>query len=522
MRNEFVWFSILSTLFVGITGYFFPPFWSAFIFLIPLIILGYYDFFQKKHSIMRNYPILGRGRYIMEDLRPKIYQYFIEGETDGAPISRMFRSVIYQRAKLERDTTPFGTQMNVYAEGYEWINHSLNALNHHDINQDPRILIGGKDCSKPYSCSIFNISAMSFGSLSSNAIEALNGGAKIGNFAHNTGEGGLSPYHLKHGGDIIWQIGTGYFGCREKDGKFSDELFAKNAQEESVKMIEIKLSQGAKPGHGGILPGSKVTEEIAKIRNVHVGKSVISPPTHSEYQGYKGLLEFVQRLRKLSGGKPVGFKLCIGVQSEFLSLCREMLNSGIKPDFITIDGAEGGTGAAPLEFANSVGMPYREGLAFAHNALVGFGLREEIKILTSGKILTAFHIARALALGADACYSARAMMIALGCIQALECNTNICPTGVATQDKELSAGLIVSDKKVRVANYQKETIKAFIELIAAAGLNEATDLKRKHIYRRINMSEILRYDQIYNEIDSGSLLSKKHPEEFAIHMSEMD
>ncbi len=522
MRNEFVIFSILSTLFVGVTGFFFPPFWSAYIFLAPILIIGYYDFFQKKHAITRNYPFLGRGRYIMENLRPKIYQYFIEGETDGAPISRMFRSVIYQRAKQERDTTPFGTQMNVYSEGYEWMNHSLNALDHHEINNNPRVKIGGKQCTKPYECSIFNVSAMSFGSLSSNAIEALNGGAKMGGFAHNTGEGGLSPYHLKHGGDIIWQIGTGYFGCREKDGGFSEELFQENATKESVKMIEIKLSQGAKPGHGGILPASKVTEEIAKIRNVHVGETVISPPTHSEYSGHKGLLEFVQKLRKLSGGKPVGFKLCIGVQSEFLALCREMINTGIKPDFISIDGGEGGTGAAPLEFTNSMGMPFREGLAFAHNALVGFGLREDIKILTSGKILTAFHIARALALGADACYSARAMMIALGCIQALECNTNKCPTGVATQDKELMKGLEVDNKKIRVANYHKETVNAFIELIAAAGLKEAKDLKRKHIYRRISMSEIKRYDEIFKEIDKGSLLTKKHPEEFALHMSEMD
>lgn len=522
MRNEFVWFSILSTLFVGVTGIFFPPFWSAFIFLGPLIILGYYDFFQKKHAIMRNYPLLGRGRYIMENLRPKIYQYFIEGETDGAPINRMHRSVIYQRAKLERDTTPFGTQMDVYSEGYEWMNHSLNALDHHTINQDPRVQIGGKDCTKPYSCSIFNVSAMSFGSLSANAIEALNAGAKIGSFAHNTGEGGLSPYHLKHGGDIIWQIGTGYFGCRKKEGGFSDELFAENSQKESVKMIEIKLSQGAKPGHGGILPATKVTKEIAKIRNVHVGESVISPPTHSEFSGNRGLLEFIQKLRTLSGGKPVGFKLCIGVQSEFLALCKEMVETGIKPDFITIDGGEGGTGAAPLEFANSMGMPFREGLAFAHNALIGFGIREEIKILTSGKILTAFHIARALALGADVCYSARAMMIALGCIQALECNTNKCPTGVATQDKELMKGLEVNNKKVRVANFQKVTINAFLELIAAAGLDEAEDLERKHIYRRISMSEIKRYDQLFKEIPKGSLLKKHHPDAFALHMSEID
>ncbi|MGB1018458.1 MAG: FMN-binding glutamate synthase family protein [Chitinophagales bacterium] len=521
MRNEFIVFSIVSLVLVGVLSYFFNwAIWSLII-LLPIIILGYYDFFQKKHAIMRNYPILGRGRYIMEELRPKIYQYFIEGETDGAPISRMFRSVIYQRAKKVRDTTPFGTQTNLYAEGYEWMNHSLNAKNVHEVNENPRVIIGGSDCTQAYSASIFNVSAMSFGSLSSNAIEALNGGAKIGGFAHNTGEGGLSPYHLKHGGDIIWQIGTGYFGCRKKEGGFSEELFQKNASKESVKMIEIKLSQGAKPGHGGILPASKVTEEIAEIRNVPIGENVLSPPSHTAFNGFKGMLHFIKKLRTLSGGKPIGIKLCIGVQSEFLALCKEMIAEGIKPDFISVDGGEGGTGAAPLEFANSMGMPYIEGLAFTHNALVGFGIREEIKIIASGKIINGFHMARAIALGADACYSARAMMIALGCIQALECNTNKCPTGVATQDKELSAGLNVKDKKHRVANYQKETIHAFLEMLAASGLKEPHQLNRTHIYRRISMSEIKRYDQLYKYIPNGSLLSKTHPEEFALHMSEI-
>jgi len=522
MRNEFIVFSILSPIILGVFSYFFPNAVWLFIILIPLIILGYYDFFQKRRAIMRNYPILGRGRYLMEDLRPKIYQYFIESETNGAPIDRMSRSVIYQRAKKERDSIPFGTQLNVYAEGYEWMNHSMHALSHETLNKEPRVLIGGKDCTKPYNASIFNVSAMSFGSLSSNAIEALNGGAKIGGFAHNTGEGGLSPYHLKHGGDIIWQIGTGYFGCREKEGGFSEKLFQENATKESVKMIEIKLSQGAKPGHGGILPGSKVTAEIAAIRNVHIGQTVFSPPSHSEFSDFAGMLHFIQKLRTLSGGKPVGIKLCIGVQSEFLSLCKEMIRLNIKPDFITIDGGEGGTGAAPLEFTNSMGMPYVEGLAFAHNALVGFGLRKEIKILASGKIITGFHIAKAIALGADACYSARAMMIALGCIQALECNSNTCPTGVATQDKELSAGLNVNDKKVRVANFHQETIHAFIEMIAAAGLKSPQELNRKHIYRRVSSSRIKRYDQLYSYIAENSLLSKTHPEEFALHMSEAE
>lgn len=522
MRNEFIIFSILSTLILGIISYFVPSAIWWFIILGPINIIGYYDLFQKKRAIMRNYPVLGRGRYIMEELRPKIYQYFIEGETNGAPIDRMSRSVVYQRAKKVRDSVPFGTQLNVYSEGYEWMNHSLYPLDHHDLDQDPRVLIGGKDCTKPYSASILNISAMSFGSLSGNAIEALNGGAKLGNFAHNTGEGGLSPYHLKHGGDIIWQIGSGYFGCRKKEGGFNEELFKENATRECVKMIEIKLSQGAKPGHGGILPASKVTAEIAAIRNVHIGEVVISPPAHQEFSDYKGMLHFIKRLRTLSGGKPVGIKLCIGVQSEFLSLCKEMLKEDIMPDFITIDGGEGGTGAAPLEFTNSIGMPYVEGLAFAHNALVGFGIRKEIKILTAGKIINGFDIAKALALGADACNSARAMMIALGCIQALLCNTNRCPTGVATQDKELSSGLDVADKKYRVANYHKETISSFLEMLAAAGLKTPQELNRKHIYRRISMSKIKRFDQLYSYIPENSLLSKTYPENFALHMSETD
>lgn len=522
MRNEFVIFSILSTLLLGVLSYFFPFAIWFFIFLAPIIILGYYDFFQKKHAILRNYPILGRGRYIMEELRPKIYQYFIEGETDGAPINRMSRSVIYQRAKKERDTKPFGTQLNVYSEGYEWMNHSINALDHHKLDQDPRVLIGGKDCKQPYSASIFNISAMSFGSLSANAIEALNGGAKIGNFAHNTGEGGLSPYHLKHKGDLIWQIGTGYFGCRKKEGGFSEELYKENSSLESVKMIELKLSQGAKPGHGGILPGPKVTAEIAKIRNVEQGKSVISPPCHQEFSDFKGMLHFIKKLRDLSGGKPVGIKLCIGIQSEFLQLCKEMIAVDIKPDFITIDGGEGGTGAAPLEFTNSMGMPYVEGLAFAHNALVGFGIREEIKLLTAGKIITGFHLAKAIALGADVCYSARAMMIALGCIQALECNTNKCPTGVATQDKELMSGLNVPDKKERVASFHKETVNAFIEMIAAAGLKSPKELNRKHIYRRVSMSKIKRFDELFGYVEKNSLHNKLHPEEFVLHMKDVE
>ena len=507
MRNEFTAFSILSLLVVaGISWFLWPGFAWVLIVLLPIIFLGFYDMFQARHAIMRNFPILGRGRYVMEELRPKIYQYFIESDTDGRPFGRIFRAIVYQRAKKELSTTPFGTQLDVYEEGYEWMNHSIAALDPHKMDFNPRVLIGGPECKKPYSASIFNVSAMSFGSLSSTAIEALNGGAKIGQFAHNTGEGGISPYHLRPGGDLIYQIGTGYFGCRTKDGDFSPELFAERTKDDRVKMIELKLSQGAKPGHGGILPAKKNTAEIAKIRNIEPGTSVLSPPFHKAFSSPVGLLELLQQMRELSGGKPVGFKLCIGSRSEFFAICKAMIKTGIRPDFISVDGGEGGTGAAPLEFSNSVGMPFKEGLAFVQDALVGFGLREEIKIIASGKVVTGFHIFRAKALGADACYSARAMMMALGCIQALECNKNSCPTGVATQDPELVKGLVVDDKKIRVANYHKETVHSFVELLAASGLGQHEIIDRTHVYRRVSMNQTRRYDEIFPPLSPGCLL----------------
>ncbi|GJM32287.1 MAG: FMN-binding glutamate synthase family protein [Saprospiraceae bacterium] len=475
----------------------------------PLIVLGYFDMFQSRHAIMRNFPILGRGRYVMEELRPKMYQYFIESDTNGRPINRISRSLVYQRAKKTLDTSPFGTQLEVYDEGYEWMNHSIAAMDAHQLEQHPRVLIGKESCAKAYHASILNVSAMSFGSLSKNAIEALNGGARIGNFAHNTGEGGISPYHLEPGGDLIYQVGTGYFGCRTKDGKFSPEKFRDLSQVDNVKMIELKLSQGAKPGHGGILPGRKNTPEIALIRGVDVGTDVLSPPFHTAFSTPKELLHLLSQMRELSGGKPVGFKLCIGKRSEFLGICKAMAETGMYPDFITVDGGEGGTGAAPLEFSNSVGMPFKDGLAFAFDALNGFELKHKIKLLTSGKILSGFHIFRALALGADGCNSARAMMLALGCIQALECNKNTCPTGVATQDPELVSGLVVKDKKVRVANYHGETLKSFVELIGAAGISDPQDINRSHIFRRISMSEAKRYDEIFPYVPVGNLLNKE-------------
>ncbi len=476
--------------------------------ILGLVILGVYDYSQKKHSIARNFPVVGRTRYIAEWLRPKLYQYFIESDTDGRPFPRIFRSIIYQRSKKMLDTAPFGTQLNVYDEGYEWMNHSIAAVDHHDLEEDPRCVIGGPDCLQPYDCSLLNVSAMSYGSLSKNAIMALNGGAAIGDFAHNTGEGGISEHHNKYGGDLIYQLGTGYFGSRGHDGGFSPEQYAKRATAPNVKMIELKLSQGAKPGHGGILPAKKVTKEISEIRNVPMGEDVLSPPAHREFSDPVGLLHFIKQLRDLSGGKPVGFKLCIGNKFEFLSICKAMIQTGIKPDFITIDGGEGGTGAAPLEFSNSVGMPLREGLAFAFDALMGFGIKSDIKLIAAGKIVTGFHIYRALALGADVCYSARAMMMAVGCIQALECNKNTCPVGVATNDAGLMRGLVVEDKKVRVAQYHKETVESFVELLGASGHRHPEQINRSDVYRRIEFNRSMRYDEIYPYVTKGCLLQQ--------------
>ena len=492
-----------------------PPLWWLMILLVPLILLGLIDYYQKENVIRRNFPLVGRGRHAMEILRPKIQQYFIEPDTEGKPFNRLEREMVYARANKSLDTTPFGTQMDFYAEGYEWMNHSINSLDPHNLVADPRVVIGGSKCKQPYSASLLNVSAMSFGSLSSAAIEALNGGAKIGNFAHNTGEGGISPYHNKFGGDLIYQIGTGYFGCRSKEGNIDWEAYQKRTAPDNVKMIELKLSQGAKPGHGGILPAKKVTAEIANIRGIEQGKDVHSPPYHKAFNTPEGLLVTIQKMQDLSGGKPVGFKLCVGNKSEFFAICKAMIKTGILPDFIAVDGGEGGTGAAPLEFSNSVGMPYKEGLVFVYDALVGFGLKKHIKIITSGKITSGFDMFRAMSLGADLCYSARAMMLSLGCIQALECNMNTCPTGVATQVPSLVEGLVVSDKKDKVASFHKETIESFVELLAAAGLREPTQINRRHIHRRVFMNMVKSYAEIYPYAPQGSLLLEQDaPEKY--------
>ena len=486
--------------------------WS-FVLVAPLVARGYADLLQRRQAIRRNFPLVGNFRYLFELVRPEINQYFVESNTDGAPFNRDTRSLVYQRAKREPDTIPFGTKLDVNAVGYEWLNHSLAP-----VHADPaalRVTVGGPSCTQPYSASIFNVSAMSYGSLSKNAVLALNGGAKLGHFAHDTGEGGLSPYHLQPGGDLVWEIGTGYFSARTLDGKFSPERFAENARRPEVKMTELKLSQGAKPGHGGILPAAKVTAEIAAIRGVSVGKDVLSPPAHSAFTTPVGLLEFLQQMRELSGGKPVGFKLCVGKPREFLAICKAMKVTGITPDFITVDGGEGGTGAAPLEFSNSVGSPLRESLIFVHNALNGFAVRKQVKVFCSGRIVTGIDVVTRLATGADACNSARAMMMALGCIQALRCNTNHCPTGVATQDAQLMAGLDVGDKTARVANYHRETVKTVAELIGAMGIAHTSELRPWHVMRRTGFSQIKNYGELFEFIEEGSLLSGTVPAAFA-------
>ncbi len=491
MRKIFVAFFLL-VVFSNVYFYIFFPqaLWSL-IFTLPLVIIGLRDISQKTQAIRRNYPIVGNFRYLFEEIRPEINQYFVESNTDGRPFSREQRSIVYQRAKKQIDTIPFGTQQNVYADGHEYLTHSI-----YPTHVDPKLLrvtIGSDLCKLPYSASIFNISAMSYGSLSKNAVLALNGGARDGGFAHNTGEGGLSPYHLAPGGDIIWQIGTGYFGCRDLKGNFDPELFKTNASRTQVKMIELKISQGAKPGHGGILPAAKVSEEISKIRNVPMGQDVLSPPGHSAFHDADSMVLFINTLRELSEGKPIGIKLCLGYHREFDDIIKSMLKFKLYPDYIVVDGAEGGTGAAPLEFTNYMGTPGKDALIYIVDKLKEAGLKEKIKIISTGKITTAFDIVRLLCLGADATYAARSMLLALGCIQALRCNTNHCPTGVATQDPALMKGLHIPSKRLRVTNFHNETIKVVAEMLGAMGLHSHFELNRSHLIKRVHDNDVKSY-----------------------------
>ncbi len=494
---------------IGLASWWWPGTLWALVVVGPLIAVGVHDVTQRRHALLRNYPVIGHGRYLLEAFRPEIQQYFVESNLDGRPFDREQRSLVYQRAKGETQTVPFGTQRDVYEIGHEWIAHSLAPRT--AVHDDPRVPIGGADCTQPYRAAHLNVSAMSYGSLSKNAVRALNHGARQGGFFHNTGEGGLSPYHLEPGGDVCWQIGTGYFSCRTADGAFEPTLFAERAAQPAVKLIELKLSQGAKPSHGGILPAAKVSPEIAAIRLVPMGKDVLSPPAHSAFSTPTGLLEFIARLRELSGGKPVGFKLCVGDRVELLAICRAMIATGITPDFITVDGAEGGTGAAPVEFSNSVGTPLREGLLMVHNALVGVGVRDRIRIIASGKIVTGFDVVRAIALGADLCNAARGMMFALGCIQARRCHENSCPVGVATTDELLASALDVDSKARRVASYQRATVHAFLELIGAAGLDNPAQLAPHHLWRRVGLTEVRHFGELYEYLPEGALLGNAVP-----------
>jgi len=476
----------LALVFAGLTG------------------LGWRDATQTRHSVLRNYPVIGHIRFLLEFIRPEMRQYFIEGDNEAAPFSRQQRSLVYQRAKGDADKRPFGTQMDVSAVGYEWINHSMQptTLPTHDF----RVLIG-EGRAQPYSASVFNISAMSFGALSANAVLALNAGAKRGGFAHDTGEGSISRYHRENGGDLIWEIGSGYFGCRNLDGSFDEQRFVDNATQPQVKMIELKLSQGAKPGHGGVLPGPKVTLEIAEARGVTPWEDCISPASHSAFGTPIEMMQFIDKLRGLSGGKPVGFKLCIGHPWEWFAITKAMLETGITPDFIVVDGAEGGTGAAPLEFTDHVGAPLQEGLLLVHNTLVATGLRSKIKLGCAGKVVSAFDIARMLALGADWCNSARGFMFALGCIQSQSCHTGHCPTGVTTQDPQRARALVVPTKADRVFNFHDSTLHALKELVQAAGLSDPSELTADHIVRRTSEGAVKLLANLLPFAKPGELLS---------------
>ncbi len=500
--------AIVGTALSGLAIWAFPNIlllWAPLVFFGGFALLGLRDLLQSRHAILRNYPIAAHLRFILEGIRPEMRQYFFEGEKDGTPFPRDKRAIVYQRSKAVLDKRPFGTQYDVYQSGFEWLNHSISPRP--PAKEPFRIPIGGPACTKPYSASVFNISAMSFGSLSPNAVRALNKGAKMGNFAHDTGEGAVSRYHREHGGDLIWEIGSGYFGCRNDDGSFNADKFAEVAADPQIKMVELKLSQGAKPGQGGILPAAKITREIAKTRGIPMGRDCISPAYHSAFSTPIELLEFIARMRELSGGKPAGFKLCVGHPWQFMAICKAMVETGITPDFIVVDGKEGGTGAAPLEFMDHMGMPLRDGLTFVHNALVGIGVRDKVRIGASGKITSAFDMARVMGLGADWCNAARGFMFAVGCIQAQACHTGHCPTGVTSNSWSRQRAIVVSDKSQRVYNFHRETVKALAELVAAAGLEHPGQLRPHHFLRRAAADRVVSLAEQYEHLRPGDLLN---------------
>lgn len=510
------WFYVISAIVcvaIIVIAFFWLPILYFLIPLAPLFVVGLYDIMQHDSNILRNYPVWGHWRYILLKMRPEIQAYFIETEWSATPFSRAQRFLVYERAKQEEDTVPFGTQLDVHAVGYEWANQSMAPLEP-TFKDSTRVLIGGPQCKHPHCASRLNVSAMSFGAISAEAVRALNRGARLGNFHQDTGEGGLSKYHLMEGGDIVWEIGTGYFGCRTKDGKFDPEQFKQKSQHPNVKMVEIKISQGAKPSHGAILPGVKVTPELAEARGVKPWIDCLSPPAHSTYSTPTGLLEFVQQLRELSGGKPSGFKLCIGIRREFMGICKAMLETGIYPDFIVIDGSEGGTGAAPIEFSNRIGVPLNEGLIFAHNCLVGSGLRKHIRLIASGKIITGFDMLSKIALGADICNSARGMMFALGCVQSRRCHLNTCPTGVTTQDPARRYALKVDEKALRIKNFQRTTLNSFLAVLGATGLDRPEELHPSIIHRRVSKNKALTYDEIFPYLKENALIDGTAPEEY--------
>lgn len=478
--------------------------WGLWI-VVPLTILAVWDFFQQPHTLLRNFPITGHIRWIMEALRPYLRSYVVEGDLEGRPFNLDERALIYARSKGDLDDHPFGTELDVYSSEYKWMTHSI--VPNDAADEDPRVKVGGPQCAKPYASSVLNISAMSFGSLGARAIEALNLGAKIGNFCHDTGEGGLSKYHRKHGGDLTWEIGSGYFGCHDGNGHFDDVMFRDTAQRDQVRMVEIKLSQGAKPGHGGVLPGAKVTEEIAEARGVEPGQDCVSPPGHSAFSTPIEMLEWAARLRDLSGGKPVGIKLCVGQPHEVMAIMKAMLETGILLDYIVVDGAEGGTGAAPVELSNRVGYPLREGLIIVRNALVGSGLKDHIRLAAAGKVHSGAGMAANAAMGADWSNAGRAFMFSLGCVQSMRCHTGLCPTGVATQDPTRQRGLVVEDKAERVARFQHQTVKALHTIVTAMGLQHPGDIQPHHLHERISDMRANSIDQIYDFLGKGELLS---------------